>query len=87
MSLDYDNIAALPENDPAVQAYHTAITGHHFEDIPVPGLNRTMLCNVSELTPNPIVPESLRRMVTDTVHNLAHPGVESTLQIIIQHFV
>lgn len=87
MSLDYDNMAALQENDPDIQAYRTAITGLSFQDIPVPGSNRTLLCDVSQHTPRPIVPESLRRLVFDTVHNLAHPGVKPTQQLITQRFV
>ncbi len=87
MSLDYDNMAALQENDPDIQAYRTAITGLRFQDIPVPGSNRTLLCDVSKHTPRPIVPKSLRRLVFDTVHNLAHPGVKPTQQLITQRFV
>ena len=75
MSLDNDSMAALQENDPAIQAYRCAITGLCFEDIPVLGSNRTLLCDISQLTPRLITPDLLRRMVFDTVHNLAHPGV------------
>ena len=87
MSLDYDNMAALQENDPDIQAYHTAITGLCLQDIPVPGSSRTLLCDVSQHTPRPIVPKSLRCLVFDTVHNLAHPGVKPTQQLITQRFV
>ena len=87
MSLDCENTAALQENDPAFQVYCTAITGLRFVEIPVPGSNRTVLSNVSQLTPCPIVPDSLFRLVFDTVHNVAHPVVNSTQQIITQHFV
>ena len=87
MSLDYDNMAALQENDPDIQAYRTAITGLCLQDIPVPGSSRTLLCDVSQHTPRPIVPKSLRRLVFDTVHNLAHPGVKPTQQLITQRFV
>ena len=86
MSLDYENTAALQENDPAFQVYCTAITGLRFVEIPVPGSNRTVLSNVSQLTPCPIVPDSLFHLVFDTVHNVAHPVVKSTQQIITQHF-
>ena len=86
MSLDYDNLAALQENDPVIQAYRTAITGLRFEDIPVPGSNHTLLCNVSQLTLHPIVPELLLRLVFDSPQP-SSPGVKSTQQIITQRFV
>ena len=43
VSLDYDNIASLQENDPAIQAYITAVIGLCLQDIPVPGSNCTLL--------------------------------------------
>ena len=87
MSLDYDNMAMLQENDPDIQAYRTAITGLRFDAVPVPGSNRTLLCDVSQHIPRPIVPKSLRRLVFDTVHNLAHPGVKPTQRLITERFV
>ena len=42
MSLDYDNMAALQENDTDIQAYRTAITGLCLQDIPVPGSSCTL---------------------------------------------
>ena len=57
------------------------------QDIPVPGANCTILCDVSMPTPRPIVPESLRRLVFDTIHGLAHPGVKATQKLITERFV
>ena len=87
MSLDNNNMAALLENDPAIQAYRTAITELCFEDIPELGSNCTLLCDFSQLFPLLIIPDLLHRLVFDTVHNLAHPGIKPTKQIITQNFV
>ena len=87
MSFDYDNMAMLQENDPDIQAYRTAITGLCLQDVPVPGSNRTILCDVSIHTPRPIVPKSLRHQVFDIIHSLAHPGVKATQRLITERFV
>ena len=72
--LDYQAMSLAQQSDPAVQAYRTAITSLRFEDVPFSNGSFTSLCDVSTSTPRPVVPESWRRLVFDTVHSLSHPG-------------
>ena len=72
--LDYQAMSLAQQSDPDVQTYRTAITSLRLEDVPFYNGSFTLLCDVSTGTQRPVVPESWRRLVFDTVHSLSHPG-------------
>ena len=55
--LDYQAMSLAQQSDPDVQAYRTAITSLHLEDVPFSNGSFTLLCDVSTGTPRPVVPE------------------------------
>ena len=84
---DYQAMSLAQQSDPDVQAYRTAITSLRLEDVPFSNGSFTLLCDVSTGTPRPVVPESWRRLVFDTVHSLSHPGARTTKRLVSSKFI
>ena len=85
--LDYRAMAADQQRDPDVQNYRTAITNLRVEDVPFENGAFTLLCDISTGVARPIVPESWRKRVFDTVHSLSHPGARTTKKLVSSKFV
>ena len=85
--LDYQAMSLAQQSDPDVQTYRTAITSLRLEDVPFSNGSFTLLCNVSTGTPRPVVPESWRRLVFDTVHSLSHPGARTTKRLVLSSLI
>ncbi len=49
--------------------------------------NLTLLCDISTGKPRPIVPETWRHYIFETVHNLSHPGINVTRKLVSSKFV
>ena len=85
--LDYRAMATDQQDDPDIQNYRTAITNLRVEDVPFENGAFTLLCDVSTGVARPIVPESWREKVFDTVHSLSHPGARTTKKLVSSKFV
>ena len=85
--LDYQAMSLAQRDDPDVQAYRTAITSLRLDDVPFANGTFTLLCDVSTGSPRPVVPETWRRLVFDTVHSLSHPGARTTKRLVSRKFV
>ena len=85
--VDFTAMADQQQEDPETEAYRTSINGLHWENILIDGGRWTLLCDVSLGNPRPLVPAALRRPVFDTIHNLSHPGTNTTVQLVKSRFV
>ena len=85
--LDYRTMATDQQNDPDSQNYRTAISNLRLEDVPFENGAFTLLCDVSTGVARPIVPETWRKQVFDTVHSLSHPGARTTKKLVSSKFV
>ena len=85
--INYQQLAADQVSDPDVQAYRTAITNLRLADVPFSDGAFSLLCDVSTGSSRPIIPESWRRRVFDTIHALAHPGARTTKRLVASKFV
>jgi hypothetical protein len=72
---------AQAENPEEMAACRTAITGLRLADIPFGQNKVTLLCDVSGLRPQPLVPIPFRRQIFDALHNLSHPAIRATKKI------
>ncbi|CAH8464717.1 unnamed protein product [Dicrocoelium dendriticum] len=54
---------------------------------PLPSSDGTILCDTSTGRPRPVVPETFRRIVFDTLHNIAHPGIKATAKLVSERYV
>ena len=87
LGVDYMAMASDQKKDEDVKAYRTAITGLVLEDIPFGPNNDTLLCDVSTGQPRPVVPLSWRKKVFEAIHNLSHPSVRTTTELVAKKFV
>ena len=85
--LDLLGMAKAQQGDSDIQAYRTAITRLVLADLPIPGTSTTLLCDTSTGVARPIVPLAWRRVVFDTIHGLAHPGIRTSRKLVAARFV
>ena len=86
--LNHCSMAQAQQVDAGVQAYNlTAITQLALADLPIPGANTSLLCDISTGVAWPVVPLSWRRVVFDAIHGLAHPGIKTTRKMVAARFV
>lgn len=85
--VDFQAMAQDQQANTEIQAFRTAITSLKFQDIPVGNTGLTLLCDVSTGKQRPVVPQSWRRRVFDTVHNLSHPSVRTTCRLLTSKFI
>ena len=86
LGIDYTAMATAQQCE-EIRAYRTAITGLTLEDVKFGTGDETLLCDVSTGQPRPIVPESFRRKVFETIHNLSHPSIRTTQELIANKFM
>ena len=55
--------------------------------LPLPTSSGTIICDVSQDTPRPVVPPAFRKTVFNALHGLSHPGVRATVKLITRRFV
>jgi transposase InsO family protein len=57
------------------------------EAVPLNTSNGTIVCDTSRGIPRPVVPQSYRRIIFDTLHNLSHPGIRASVKLVTSRFV
>ena len=58
----------------------------HLIESPLDTTGATILCDISTDKTRPIVSESLRRQVFDSIHSLSHPGVQASIKLIADRY-
>lgn len=87
-AVDMHALAAAQPSDADLQEFVTnASTSLKIEPVTIPGSDVTLLCDVSQRTPRPLVPTTFRRPVFDSLHGLKHPGIRGTARLISSRFV
>ena len=86
LGLDLKAMASEQALDPDfIRLSNDARTGLSFRKVDLG--NSTILVDVSNGPARPFVPFTWRRRVFDAIHNLGHPGVDRTRQIVAAKFV
>jgi cleavage and polyadenylation specificity factor subunit 1 len=85
--IDLAELAHAQAADPDTSAYRTAVTDLRLEDVKLPGSKLTLLCDVSQQRPRPVVPAAFRRRVFDILHGLSHPSVRNTVKLVTRAYV
>ena len=67
--------------------YRTAITDLQLQDVPFGPTGAKILCDISTGQARPVVPKVFRKRVFESVHNLSHPSIRATQQLIVSKFV
>ncbi|GFU84490.1 transposon Ty3-G Gag-Pol polyprotein [Trichonephila clavipes] len=56
-------------------------------NVPSPVSATELICDTSTGSPRPFVPHNFRRTIFEHFHNLAHPGVAASFQLIASRYV
>ena len=84
--IDFQAMAAAQAKDRHLSALQHS-SSLRLKDIPIPASPSTLICDLSTGVPRPVVPESLRRSVFDSLHSLSHPGVHATERLVTGRYV
>ena len=87
LGIDYVGMARAQAASIDVQAYKTAFTCLEITNTRLNEQGPELVCDVSTGRPRPIVPPDFRHTVFDVVHNLSHPGVKATVEMVSDKFV
>ena len=71
LGIDFRELARAQQQDPEAGAVRTAITNLRLQDVEIGG--HTLLCDVSQGRPRPLVPAAFRRTIFQALHSLSHP--------------
>jgi len=85
--LDYTALAASQEADEQIKEYEGPESSLRLRRINVPDMGVAILCDVAEATPRSFLTEAFRRVAFDSIHNLAHPGINTTVKLIDKRYV
>ena len=85
--IDFAKIARAQEEDEELQQLQSSTSSLQFEKIPLHTSDGSIIVDVSTGTARPYIPKAFRRLVFDTLHNLSHPGIRATQQLVTARYV
>ncbi|XP_062528147.1 retrovirus-related Pol polyprotein from transposon 412 [Bombyx mori] len=86
---DLQQLARSQENDDELQELLSkrSSSSLKMEQIPIPGTNVTLYCDVTLSRPRPFVTKELRRQVFNSIHTMSHPGTKATTKMVTSRFI
>jgi hypothetical protein len=85
-SIDLAAIAAAQVSDPEIEQLRRS-SSLKIENVPMHSSEGTIICDTSQRIPRPVIPLAFRRQVFETLHNMSHPGIRSTVKMVTERFV
>ncbi|CAH8456700.1 unnamed protein product [Dicrocoelium dendriticum] len=85
-NIDLAAMAAAQQADPDIDKLRRN-TSLKLREVPLASSEGTILCDVSQTSPRPVVPTSMRRLVFNALHNLSHPGIRASQKLVTERFV
>lgn len=85
--VDFTQLARRQEEDIELSDLLRNGSALKLEKIQIPGTDLYLYCDTSTSKKRPYVPESFRRVVFDSLHNLSHPGTRASAKLISQRYV
>ena len=87
-TIPYEEIAQAQKNDQELFDLITSSqTSLKLKEIQTEFSKVPLVCDVSNDTVRPYIPKSFRKAVFDEIHNLSHPGIKVTINLIAKSFV
>lgn len=83
---DFDALAACQREDGELARFRATEHGLKLRDARLPS-GRTLVVDESLAAPRPWIPEPLLRSYFHHVHDLAHPGVRATVDLLTRRFI
>ena len=86
--INFEAMARAQDTDPELQALQDSPSSSlQFAKVPHLTSPITLVCDMSNGTPRPFVPQEFRRTVFNSLHALSHPGIRATQRLISDRFV
>ncbi|GFW41799.1 transposon Tf2-8 polyprotein [Trichonephila clavipes] len=86
--LDFEALSKAQLEDNELQSFQNdEKSSLVFKRVPSPVSATELICDTSTGSPRPFVPRNFRRTIFEHFHNLAHPGVAASFQLIASRYV
>ncbi|GFW39232.1 transposon Tf2-9 polyprotein [Trichonephila clavipes] len=86
--LDFEALSKAQLEDNELQSFQNdEKSSLVFKRVPSPVSATELICDTSTGSPRPFVPHNFRRTIFEHFHNLAHPGVAASFQLIASRYV
>ena len=85
--IDLKALALAQDQDENLHQLATSLTSLQLEQVPIPCTSKTLLCDVSQGRPHPLVPSSMHRAIFDNLHSLFHPGIKASHHLVSERCV
>ena len=85
--IDFEALVVAQQGDDELQHLRTSDTSLRLEQVPILNSNHTLLCDVSQGRPRPLIPHNLRRDIFNSLHALSHPGVKASRHLVCSRYV
>ena len=85
--INLETLAVAQSQDEELQRLCTSTTSLCLEHIPIPCSTHTLLCDVSQGHPRPLVPLTMRRDIFNSLHSLSHPGIKASRHLVAERYV
>ncbi|GFW25082.1 uncharacterized protein K02A2.6 [Trichonephila clavipes] len=86
--LDFEALSKAQLEDNELQSFQNdEKSSLVFKRVPSPASATKLICDTSTGSPRPFVPYNFRRTIFEHFHNLAHPGVAASFQLIASRYV
>eukprot|EP00794_Sanderia_malayensis_P010299 gene10299-biopygen8463 len=84
--IDFTQLAKAQQEDPDLPTLQCS-SSLRLKAFPIQNATGTILCDLSTDNPRPYVPRLYRRIVFDNLHNISHPGIRATQNLITARYV
>lgn len=86
-TVDMEKLASMQQNDEELKDLLSSGSSLQLQRVPIPGMNISLICDVSQAKPRPFVTRQLRRQVFHSVHGMSHPGAKTTTKLVTDRYV
>ena len=86
-TVDFQALAKVQPDLTTLQTMQTKDNTLSFAKVSLPMYSDQLLCDTSTSTPRPFVPETFRRTVFNSLHNISHPGIRASQHLITSCFI
>ena len=86
-AISFAQVAEAQKTDQEMQRFLLPTSSLRLQQTPLPGSALVLWCDKSTVQPRPFLPVAFRREAFEQLHNLAHPGVKSTVRLVSARFV
>ena len=87
-NIDFNTLYSEQQKDKNLQDLISSNSKHSLKEIEIPVLNLKIWCDVSfkNKRPRPYLPNSMRKICYEKLHNISHPGVRGTRKLILSRY-